>query len=484
MQQHHNAYGMHQPVTPAFSVVRGLMVDSGTHNTEVTRPYTAEVSGDAVSMYRHATDNGMNITRNSLAGVASSIIVPKAIPDARVNIVNGWGTTRILFMFEIEHIGQSLTTVLVGYADKADVTLQSGLLDPNLQLYFNSMLTLTSYTEQTPIGAIKRKRVVDNAHLLTKNHMNTLSTYESYVGQPTGVVYTQRPMDIASNLSLANIEGLTVDGRTQILPSTPIKSKRSNNSAPTYLSESISAISNEFRMAAEDPMYVQTTTDAYNSAGSILKESPVIADAVLRTIQANSNFPYTGAVSWAEMQKIFPDIDARTIYSNRTHNAIRKQDHFVSTTGQFEYWESPTYEAIVATQILQTLPAFLTQTMLLASKGQFTNNNPMGEIKVNVTGETFIEGYDIVPALNALKHRILSELMPGLTQYGQRVVAIAYDINLLRDAWIGVSINNGPTIQYSSPCYADALTSPTCVTNLDSLSQIATTVDAFAQLEY
>lgn len=479
----HNAYQMQQPVGPSFQTVRGLMVDSGTHNNEVTRPYTANVSGDAQMQYMHATDNGMNINRNSLAAVAGSIIVPKAIPDANVNIVNGWSTSRILFMFEIEHVGASLTTVLIGYADRVDTTLQSNLLDPNLALYFNSMLTLTSYMENTPNGMIKRKRVVDNAHLLTKNHMNTLRAYETNLNLPTGIVYTQRPMDLAANLSLGNIEGMTVDSRTQILPNTPVKSKRSNNSAPTYLAESISAINNEFKQAEMDPMYISTTHDAYNNAGSTLKESPIIADSVLRHIQSNSNFPYAGFVTWAEMQKMFPDIDARTMYSNRTTNAMRKQEHFVSATGQFEKWEHPTYEAILATQILQTIPSYLTQTMLLASRGQFTNDNVAGEFKVNVTGETFIEGYDVVPALNALRHRILTELMPGLTEYGHRVINIAYDINLLRDAWIGVSINNGPTIQYSSPCYADALTSPTCVTNIDSLQQIAATVDMFAQLE-
>lgn len=479
-----NAYTMQQPQGPQFRVLRGLMVDSGTHNVEVTRPYTANVSGDARSIYEHATDRGMNITRNSLAAVASSIIEPKAIPDATVNIVNGWGISRILFMFEIEQVGASLTTVLVGYADRVDTSLQSGLLDPNLKLYFNSMLTLTSYNENTPNGIIKRKRVVDNAHLLTRSHMDTLRAYETYNGAPTGVVYTQRPMDITANLSLGNIEGFTVDGRTQILPNTPIKSKRSNNSAPTYLAESIGAINSELRQAEMDPSYVTTSNDIYNTAGSTLKESPIIADAVLRHIQANSNFAYEGHVTWGVMQKLFPDIDARTRYANRTTNSIRKQDHFVSSTGQFEYWENPTYEAILSTQILQTLPAFLTQLVLLGSRGQFSNNNAMGEFKVNVSGETFIEGYDIIPSLTTLKHRIMTELMPGLTQHGHRVIDIAYDINLLRDAWIGVSINNGPTIQYSSPCYADALTSPTCVTNLDSLSQIATTVDAFAQLSY
>lgn len=483
--QPHDPYRMNaQPQGPTFRVLRGIMVDSGTHNIEVTRPYTANVSGNAVEMFSHATDNGININRNSLAAVASSIIEPKAIPDAVVNIANGWNTTRILFMFHIEQVGTTLSTVLIGYADKADTSLQSNLLDPNLNFFFNSMLSLTSWTENTPMGLIKRQRVVDNAHLFTKNHMDSLMTYESFPGQQTGAVYTQRPMDIASNLSLGGIEGLKIDGRTQILPFTPIKSKRSNNSAPSYLAESIGAITNEMRQIDMDPSIAGSAPDIYNNAGSAMKESPVIADGVLRHIQSNSNYPYTGAVTWQQMQNMFPDIDARTIYVNRTTNTIRKQEHFVSNSGEYEYWELPTFEAIVATQILQTIPAFLTQTMLLASKGQFSNDNVGGEYKVNVSGETFIEGYDIVPALTSLKHRIMNELMPSLTQYGHRIINIAYDINLLRDAWIGVSINNGPTIQYSSPCYADALTAPTCVTNMDSLATIADTVNGFAQLEY
>lgn len=485
MQNQHDPYRMNaQPVGPTFRVLRGLMVDSGTHNTEVTRPYTANVSGNAVEMFGHATDNGLNINRNSLAAVASSIIEPKAIPDAVVNIPNGWGTTRILFMFHIEQVGTSLSTVLIGYADKADTSIQSNLLDPNLNLYFNSMLTLTSYTENTPIGVIKRQRVVDNAHLFTKNHMDSLMTYENFGMPQSGAVYTQRPMDIASNLSLGTIEGLKIDGRTQILPYTPIKSKRSNNSAPSYLADSIGAISHEMRQITMDPSMASSAPDLYNNVGSALKESPVIADAVLRHIQSNSNYPYTGAVTWQQMQQLFPDLNERTIYVNRTTNTVRKQEHFVSNSGEYEYWELPTFEAIIATQILQTIPSFLTQTMLLASKGQFSNDTVGGEFKVNVTGETFIEGYDIIPALTSLRQRILTELMPGLTQYGHRLINIAYDINLLRDAWIAVSINGGPTIQYSSPCYADALTAPTCVTNLDSLSTIADTVNGFAQLEF
>ena len=470
-------YGQHpmmqQQAQPQFRIVKSMMVESGTYNQEFTRPYIGSTDSDVVALYTEQTNQGRQVDRNTLAGIAGRIIAPSAVPDAQVSVSNGWATRRIIFMIEIIELNTRLTTVIMGYADKVDLSI-GGLVDPNLRLTINSSITLNTVEYETPTGPQVRKRVVENSHLLGIQTMNSLHAIDPSYNQDGQRVYMQRPTDIANNLSLGHMNaGIIGDGRTQIVPNKQTRSRRANNSAPVYLSEVINGIVQTAQAPELEGPHV-SAQEVYSQAGAVMGESNVHSDPTLRYISNNSNLRNEGNVTWGNMCHIFPDLDRVTEYYKHSDTVQPLSGHFESTHGSFEYWDRVSWEALMATTVFHTLPSIISQSMLVGITGTMTNVTAEGIPMVNITNaHSFIDGFDRTLAVQQVEHRILTELFPGLSLGNQRTVFVAFNINLIRDGWVSIAIDGKPPIEYSSPCFADGLLLPTLATNENSLSSLA-----------
>lgn len=470
-------YGQHpmmqQQAQPQFRIVKSMMVESGTYNQEFTRPYVGSTDSDVVSLYREQTHNGRQVDRNTLAGIAGRIVAPSAVPDAQVSVANGWGIRRIIFMMEIIELNSRLTTVIMGYADKVDLSL-GGLIDPHLRMTINSSITLNTVEYDTPTGPQIRKRVVENSHLLGIQTMNSLTSLDPNYNTDGPRVYMQRPTDIANNLSLGHMNaGIIGDGRTQVVPNKQTRSRRANNSAPVFLSEVVNGIVQTAQAPELSGSHI-SAQEVYSQAGAVMGESNIHSDPTLRYINQNSNIRNEGFVTWGNMCHIFPDLDRVTEYYKHSDSVQPMASHFESTHGSFEYWDRVSWEALMATTVFHTMPSIISQSMLIGITGTMTNVTAEGLPMVNITNaHSFIDGFDRTAAVQQVEHRILTELFPGLSLGNQRTIFIAFNINLIRDGWVSISIDGGAAIEYSSPCFADGLLLPTLATNEHSLSNLA-----------
>lgn len=465
-----------------FRVVKSLMVESGTYNPEFTRPYASMVDSDVLQLYTEQTNQGRQIDKNTLASIAGRIVAPSAVVDARVNVANGWNTRRIIFMMEIIELNTRLTTVLMGYADRVDLS-HLGTVDPELQLVINSTITLNTVEYETPHGPMVRKRVVENSHLLGVQTMNSLEACNPAYNEDRSRVYMQRPTDIANNLSLGHMNaGLIGDGRTQIVPNKQSRSRRSNNSAPTYLAEVINGIVR----TAEDPDMNHphvSTRDIYAQAGSVMGEASVHSDPTLRYITNGSNLRNEGFVTWGNMCHLFPDLDGTTQYYSHTATTQHFGNHFVSTAGSFEYWDAPSWESLLATTIFHTIPSIISQCMLMGISGTMTNDTVDGMTVIGIEdARSFVDGFDRTSSVKQVEHRLITEVMPGLTMGNQRTVFVAFNINLVRDGWVSISIDGQPAIEFSSPCFADGLLLPTLATSEMSLANLAGSINSLVMV--
>lgn len=472
-----------------FRVIKSLMVESGTYNQEFTRPYTTNMDSGTVDMYIQQTDGGKNVNRGTLAGIASSIVTPSSTVDAQVNVSNGWNERRIIFMMEILEINTKLTSVIMGYGDKVDLSL-TGIIDPELCMTFNSTITLNTVEVDTPNGIQYRKRVVDNAHLMGIQTMNALTSMDPTYNQEPGRVYMQRPTDIANNLSLGYMSaGVIGDGRTQLVPNRQTRSKRSNNSAPIFLSEVINGISQTAAAPEMQEPHIGQH-EIYTEAAASMRENGVHNDPILRYITNNSNMNNLGFVTWGNMCQLFPDLDGATMYYRHTNDALEVgqangAQHFQATAGNSEYWNVVRWESILATTIFHTLPSLISQCMLMGISGTMTNDTVDGVPSIGIEdARAFVDGFDRTQAIHQIEHRLIYEVMPGLTMNNQRTVFIGFNINLVRDGWVSISIDGQPPVVYSSPCFADGLLIPTLATNANSLATIATNVNTLVSLAH
>lgn len=473
---------MLQQPQPQFRVIKSMMVESGTYNQEYNRPYTSTVDSDTLSLYKEQTDYGTNVDVATLASIASRIVAPSAVVDAQVNVSNGWENRRIIFMMEIYEMNTRLTTVIMGYADRVDLS-HLGTIDPNLRMTFNSTVTLNTIEHMTPNGPVIRKRVVENSHLLGVQTMNSLQSMNPNYNQDGPRVYMQRPTDIANNLSLGHMNaGIIGDGRTQIVPNKQTRSRRSNNSAPQYLSEVINGISQTANAPEMADPHV-TYQDIYAQAGAVLGESMIHSDPTLRYITNNSNLRNEGSVTWSNMCQIFPDLDQTTEYYNQSSSVQQLGNHFESTAGSYEYWNMVSWESVLATTIFHTLPSLISQCMLMGISGTMTNDTVTGLPLIGIEdARSFVDGFDRTQAIQQIEHRLITEVMPGLTMGNQRTVFVAFNINLVRDGWVSISIDGNPAIEFSSPCFADGLLLPTLTTNENSLSMLAGNISTLVEV--
>lgn len=460
-----------------------MMVESGTYNQEFTRPYTSHMDQNTLNLYTENTQMGQHVNRGTLAGIAGSIVSPSSVVDAQVNVTNGWGERRIIFMMEIQEITSKLTAVIMGYADKVDLSLQSGHIDPELRMTFNSTLTLSSVEHSTPNGWVVRKRVVDNAHLMGVQTIGALVPVNPAYNHDAGRVYTQRPQDVAFNLSLHEMpNGIISDGRTQLVPNKQTRSKRENNSATHFLDQVINNITQTAAAVEMQDSHI-THQDVFNQAGASMQELTVQHDPVLRYISNNSNMNNMGYVTWGQMCQMFPDLDSKTNFYTRGQQVMEMKTHFESTAGTFANWNTVGWEPILATTVLHTLPSLISQCMLMGLSGTMTNNTVDGGYAVSIEdARAFVDGFDRTQAVQHVEYRLLTEVLPGLTQNNQRNIFVAFNINLVRDGWVSISIDGYPAVEFSSPCFADGLLLPTIATNQDSLSNLATTINTLVSI--
>lgn len=487
-----------------FQVVKSFMVDSGTHNTAYTRPYTANPSSDVLHEYETNTRGGTQVNRGSLATIASKILSPSTEVEAIVNVPNGWNEHRILFMMEIYDNATRMAAVLMGYADKVDLSLR-GTIDPELRLYINSTMTLASTDIQTPHGVQTRRRVVNSGNLLGKQVIDSIVPLNhgsfpvhpysngmlapQYAPPPTlntfnNRVYLQRPMDVANNLSLGYMahssDAAFADGRTQLMLNNQIHSKRSNTNAPTYLAEVV----NTLRNTLNDSQIINEASDhasLFMESAELMSETTIMNDPVQRYIARNSNIMQQGFVTWGQLCHMFPDMNTKTDYFPKDGDPLQLNGHFQSEVGRYADWNNASWEPIIATTVFNALPGIISNYMLTGVAGTMTNNTLDGQYEITLTDvRSFVEVAH-PNVVQQIEFRILSEVMPGLTLGNQRLVHINFNINLVRDGWVSVSLEGGPAIEFSQPCYADSLMLPTIASSPDALGNLASTINALVR---
>jgi hypothetical protein len=273
-------------------------------------------------------------------------IAPSTEAQGFIGVQNGWDNTRVIFMMEIEEINLGQSCVIMGYADKLDLS-HGGLLDPELKLFINSTITLQRVQATTPNGIVYRKHIADNSHLLGVNNVQALNVYSqpSPYGMPNNTggvekIYLQRPMDITTNLSTTFMSSsqLLSDGRTMLFPGRQANSKRMNNSAPSYLSEVINGIREGF---ADDAVMNRSSEsmEIYNTVTDSIEESNPTGNHIMRYITHNSNLAVQGFVTWGQMCRMFPDLDPKTdlFFMDNLPTQISGA-HFESAAGRYEDW--------------------------------------------------------------------------------------------------------------------------------------------------
>lgn len=436
-----------------------ILTETGTYNDMFNHPYETNVKVDQLLELQKVTDFGASATQNNVAEIASMMIRPSAKPTGAVDIVNGWGNTKLRFMAEVEHGGvggMKTKQILTGYTDHPGYDAH-GNIDPNMLLYINNTITIR---EITRIDAAGHPRISTSV----SDSSQVLNGTWDVAGAAAGVnPCYMLPQDIFDGITLEQqMGGLgTANGRTVIdVRNTGIegasKSRRNNNNPAQYMSRILKSYQESF--VAADATVDNMDTILRNARKNVA-ELPIEKDLALATLGYETEFKANQCIRWGELKRFRPDLDNIAVIAR--HSAASGVP--LSVRGQFQNWNGTDNETVAATIIANTLPSIMSD--LICTKVHFTATNEvtggMDPFHIQVDEmRSFSGAVSRQAQFMGFRSRVLHELLMPISHGNRMSVNVGITADFLGDITISISINGGPTTPYSFPTWCDALLPP------------------------
>lgn len=460
-------YGLGNPNREKIEITKLLMIETGTYGEQYSRPYTTNLDGGTMNQLENIVNQYGDISALSLSGIAGQIITPSSVPEARVNIANGWNERRVRFMMELStkrEAGSITTEVVTGWTSHVGIT-HNGAVDPNMSFYVNSVIRTRAQQVRTPIGNQVFRNVFETSQVIGGNPQSIFDRPTD----PNHLRQTIRPTDVFVNMGKSHIADIQYanDLRTSV-GNTVVKSKRSNNMASSYMSE----IFNNYKaagMVGDDNYGVMSEADRVGAARelAVKSEASVSNDPFLRFISQINNASVSNSFTYADLQTLQPNIDSIVHMQFLSNTAMAT----VHVAGQTCDWGGSDRTTMVATELSNAIPALLTEAGL--TKIMFkTSNRQLGcqTLTTIIDAEGFSSG-DISVNIETFRNKLEVLVLTNVSFNGETDFAIEVMADVLGETRLTISVDNGPFIDYVTPSFSDSLTSPIIAnSNLSAIS--------------
>lgn len=447
-----------------------LLVETGTHNDMTRRPYQTHMSGQTMDTIREVTQDGRSISASALGGVANHFIRPNAQAQGNISIQNGWETSRLRFLIQISYYNHQgeLTNrkIIQGYTDQPGYSM-SGAVDPNMNMYFNSIITLRHGQVPTPSGLMTRTHVAGADHLL-RGQPDT-NFYNGY----QNAMRFMRPEDIFTTMNSFTLDSMDVqDLRTTFATEPVVKSRRKNNSAPHYVTNALTAYRNTMAFA-EDAADISSM---YNEARGLVKEDSMTSDKFFFQLKSQTaNFASHGYVTYGELCSIFPEFDQVAVVM--PIKKVERNNHntpwVTHQRGDTEYWSSATNETVWASILTQSVPSVMMDLMLTRVAFMATNQTLDGSYHVQVLdAHSFVDNLDLSEYIQQFIQRLQVDILSGLSSNNGIDFRITMLVDVTGDTRVRLSIAGGDEVEFAAPSFCDALYTPVLTENQQDIANL------------
>lgn len=463
---------MHHVQQNRVEIRKALFKETGTYNDMTLRPYETTFTPHNVDLFMEATNGGQMVAPSTLSGVASEFLRPSAdrALEQGVQIDNGWSVARLRFLLEILYYDlngrPSMRKIIQGYTSHVGVNPSTNSVDPNMVLYFNNVLTLRETTIETPHGTSLRTAVSEANHLVRGD-------YDMSLGGTSNLTWLMRPEDVFTTMGASILgESDVADLRVSFANSPVRKSKRTNGNASHYVSDIIGGYRSSQDFAGQDALAYDNVMA--KAAGEV-KESSVVGDKFFHDLQQKSTtFMQGGSVTYGEMRNMFPEFDHVAVIMLQSQLSQNSQPYELHQAGQTERWNNSTNETIWATTLSQSIPSVMMDLMLTRVAFIATNQTLDGQFFVNVGDVgTFAEKLDMTPYVNQFITRLKTEILRGLSMNNQMDFNLTAMVDITGETRISIAIAGGPSIDYATPSFCDALFSPVLTNNQQHIKTLA-----------
>lgn len=459
-----------QAVAPTMRVKKCLLVESGTYGEQYRRPYQSNMTPQNIHVLQERIDqaNGQ-ITQNLFSGLGQ-FLVPSAVPEAQINIANGWGTRKMRMLIEVEISNRNTTfsEVLLCWSEYNGVT-PSGAIDENMLFHVNSVLKFRRSYRQTPLGMQYLMQPAGSGHILTNPNWGGI--------EANSQMTMMRPKDIYSAMMISDLPDMSAvnyrDTRC-LLMDAPAVSRRSNNVSSAYATSILSG----YMQAAVNQELGQGETETLGNAITYQLEPSLGDDQVIQALMSFQGLLGGSTFTWRDLRRLDPNIDNPQI----TKAVVRgnsQQIHDQHQVGQSQDWGVPTIEAQISAMLSQSIPSLIMDLGIVRLAFSATNRIPMMSLgtgsqhSIVVAQAESFAGDDLTMELQMFRSRLEMDVLQEVSMNGVVDYEIQMQVNLTGETRIDISVGGQPPQPFVCPTFTDALLVPVVTQNNLLVSNLA-----------
>lgn len=475
-------------------VEKAVICRTPGYQTMQRRPYTMNI-GQNTALTIGNMSGGIDYSKERLAPIASSIIMPQTNAEAAAMIPSAWGNERCMFILKIVH--QTDTTgktvqYLSGYTDRMGMhpAINDIHLDDDMQLYFNMSMV---YKETTTL----------NGYGIPQTTIVPMMASQLVMGQQNGVYgqndRTMRPEDVYSSINSgllthqnnqwntgngqATQQQRLYDGRVQFQPGQPYKVSAMQNLIPSnYLSRVLEGAATE-AMVYQDAGGRPNPTDTSNNIATSLNDGYLNNDLTLEMIMNRTGLKENCWISWRQLRELMPSIMAPGILHKAGMEGIQtgRVEGAIGGAGS-EHMAGGNYQTVIANMLNNVCNALMMDMLMgevmISGNNMTATNHTMGMVSGNfdlsiLNASSFVDGRDVRMMGESFKLRLVREFLSGFTGHNHVPIAFSIKASLMGENVINISYNNEANVCFVFPCFAASAFTPILTGNQNQLSEIA-----------
>jgi hypothetical protein len=487
---------MFAQATSRIHVKRLFLMETGRYDAQFRRPYQTKLQGNTLNALTESLAGVKKFTASQLAGVANQIVAPSAFTESTIDIAGTWGEKRLRFMMEVECkqlAGGSIIVTVLGYTNYPGVIIHSSALDPQMEFYINSIISIRRTVETTPFGAQTYSNVIDNSHILVDPGYSGV-----YSNNQT---HKMRPEDLYATMSMNHLSGLTdaMDLRT-VLDQTPIASKRGNNIAAEYAANLLDGYT---RANIDANFGVAREEDILDNARGYAQESMLNMNPFFKAISTFRDGFVSNFFTWRDLCAMDPNADNVAVVSMLGQTtqfgpaqgiAGHGQPSIVTgydvQSGVASPWGGSELITQIATILSQSVPALMADFGLTVVAFASTNRRIFADavqaagpfaaqnrISTRVGDLQSFSDFDMAPYMDHFVAKLERLVLTDVSFNNEMDFFIEMQADLLGETWIKISMDGGPTLTFVTPSFADALLVPVVTSNKALSLQLSQTFE-------
>lgn len=471
-----------------------LLIQTGTYQEQYLRPFEVHAGAEHINALGQATNGGQMLDMTSIEKVASSIIHPQRATEGVSHIPNGWTSRRFSFIMRVVEVprianGTQIERIFYGYTDHSDASRNH--LDPDMRIYFNSEMTISTTNRPNPQGMmIPVSRVMSATQIISPMDMAGPNNFMGFNGnsiylvRPEDTFYHAHDVSVTSALTqhgaIPGEVGQIFDGRTISSNGNPFKmTRRQDNSASRYLKRTLDGFGDAFSetLMENDGSIDQDTL--LIKAGNNVKNQELHMIDFFNIIKEDCGYLEQGFVRYQDLCHCFSDLDRISNFSLDDGRSIRNMSH----TGQSATWNGGEDYNIAPAMLAQVVPSVMMENFIRQISFTVTPGHGVGEYIVDVDKNRLRMLSDNLPddvvmrSVSEFIRRLKVDALNYITQNNQIYCSIGMMTNLQGESVIDIEIGSEPLTRYVAPTFSDGLFTPMATRELDRRSKVCNDVN-------